>query len=317
MQLFSPPPQINLTVDKDFFDNNGYYIVRNVFSEQEVNRLRKVLYAIADHYRAEGHTRMKAYKNGRNWELIHGDYLSLPFVNELITDPRTLHIARTILGGTPHYFGYSQVALGFGHSGFHRDNVDRDQTGPEWEGDQLKVMRFGMYLQDHAYHSGGLKVRPGSHQGHDQSGKDVLVDNRVGDVVLWDPRTQHSGSAYRLKVAPKLSLHSGIETHMPIFLENLLCRPQQSQRIFMVHDYGLPNAALDYYIKHMVSERPQVRDLFLNNSPIKDEVMERVLNTPDLGFIAPNDDYGKHLEGAVRPISETALAQQLDLALQA
>ena len=45
--------------------------------------------------------------------------------------------------------------------GFHKDNADRvDPNAPDWNG-RYTVLRFGIYLQDHYRHTGGLTCGTG------------------------------------------------------------------------------------------------------------------------------------------------------------
>src|SRR4029077_21275272 len=124
------------------------------------------------------------------WDLEHvkigrGDLLCKRHLWRGVIDKRILDIARRLL--PPHplvYFGDSVYQVGNGYPGFHRDNIDRDDlNGPDWQ-DSYPILRMGIYLQDHRHHSGGLKVKVGSHLRED--GRPFIVDSEPGDIVVWN-----------------------------------------------------------------------------------------------------------------------------------
>ena len=74
--------------------------------------------------------------------------------------------------------------------------------GPDWSED-YKMIRIGVYLQDHDKFSGGVKLEEGSHKLPFNKGKRVLADTKAGDVVVWDLRTYHSGNSVKIKTFSK------------------------------------------------------------------------------------------------------------------
>lgn len=170
----------------EFFDEHGWVIFRNVFGHDEVLNFR------------------------RDVERIHqtsyaGDLLSSQDLggSRFVLDRRILAIAKCILRATPCYFGDSSAPMDVGAMGFHKDNPDREDPGaPDW-GSPYTLIRIGVYLQDHAWHSGGLAVRDQSHLAVNRNkGRPLAIPTRVGDLVLWSLRTTHSGYAGRLKLLP-------------------------------------------------------------------------------------------------------------------
>lgn len=170
-----------LTVDVDGFWENGYTIIRGVYSPEEVQRFRKAAFE----------TRGKGF----------GDLLANPRLRPVLVDGTFVEIARQILGSDDiWYSGDSSFTINSKQRGFHKDNVDRqDPAGPDWKG-RYTLLRFGIYLQDHWSHTGGLNLRAKSHNTTDHAyGKNVYVRTRVGDVAVWSMRTTHSGNGVLLK----------------------------------------------------------------------------------------------------------------------
>lgn len=118
-------------------------------------------------------------------------------LRSVITDGRLMSIARQLLQADDiMYAGDSSFTTGNQQHGYHKDNADRtDPDAPDWQS-KYTILRFGVYLQDHSTHTGGLNLRVGSHNVTDlKSGEHIYVRAREGDVVVWSLRTSHSGNA--------------------------------------------------------------------------------------------------------------------------
>jgi hypothetical protein len=168
-------------IDVDAFWENGYQVIRNVYTPAEIQRFREGAFA----------------SRGRG----PGDLLSNPLMRDALLDGNFVTIARKLLGSDDiWYSGDSSFTINSGQRGFHKDNVDRkDPNGPDWKG-RYTLLRFGIYLQDHWSHTGGLNLRAKSHNTTDHTyGKNVYVRTRVGDVGVWSMRTTHSGNGVLYK----------------------------------------------------------------------------------------------------------------------
>jgi hypothetical protein len=167
-------------VDVDRYWTRGYTIVRDVYSRDEIERFRAGAYA------SRG---------------VGGDLLGNPHLRDVILDGRLVEIARTILGRDEIvYAGDSSFTIGMRQRGWHKDNSDRkDPDAPDWQG-PYTILRFGVYLQDHRTHSGGLNLRVGSHTTTDvTAGRNLYVRTGVGDVGVWSLRITHSGNGTLLR----------------------------------------------------------------------------------------------------------------------
>jgi hypothetical protein len=165
-----------LRIDVDYFWDRGYTIVRDVYTKDEIDRFRR---------NALASTGPK------------GDLLSNPGLRNVLVDGRLVEIAGEVLGSSDIlYAGDSSVTIGTQQHGYHKDNADRtDPNAPDWLG-RYTILRFGVYLQDHRWHTGGLNLRPGSQNTTSLSeGDNVYVRTGVGDVAVWSLRISHSGNA--------------------------------------------------------------------------------------------------------------------------
>jgi hypothetical protein len=239
--------------EKKDFKEYGYTIYRNVFNAVEINNFRNQVKLSLDqdlkYDRAEFIEISK-----KSVYYTHGDIMTKP-ISELLFDKRIIGIAKEILSETPCYFGEGNYQVGVGDRGYHRDSVeeiiDGKSTriyghGPDWN-DDYKIIRIGVYLQDHDKYSGGVKFQEGSNKLPYNKGRSVLADTKAGDVVVWDLRTYHSGNSVRMKLFPNLSLPRRVEDFLPDFLT--ISEPMERNSVFMV--FGADNKHLVRHIdKH-------------------------------------------------------------------
>jgi hypothetical protein len=275
---------INFKVDKKKFDEEGYLLLKNVFSKQEIEQMRKDAYASFEEDKKKNLTFRHPSKMS-NAVYAKGDILSKDLLRKYLLDERILHLVKGVLGADPVYFGDSNYHFGVGFRGFHRDNVDRtDLTAPDWDGD-YPIVRLAIYMQDHKSYSGGLKVRIGSHK--NPTGKPVFIDSEEGDVAIWNLRTQHSGNAVRLRFFPNLMINKATREGMvPAFMK----KDQQRERATLFMTFGLKSKHLDRYIeKHMLG-REDVRS-YLQASRFDPKVFE-LAKQKNLEVLKLVDEYG-------------------------
>jgi Phytanoyl-CoA dioxygenase (PhyH) len=232
------------------FERDGFAIVRDVFTPQEIAAMRRSIELQVEVDRAEGKFE-QTFFDAMGVKTGQGDLFSKIHLREYLLDDRILAIARALLPAEPlTYFGESTYQLGSSGRVFHRDNVDREKaSGPDWDG-PYPLLRLGIYLQDHRRHSGGLKLKAGSHLRDD--GPSVLADSSAGDVVVWNMRTLHSGNAVRLRLLPNFAaippsshlrrLRIG-EDMIPLWMQ----LPLQRERAAMFMSFGVESKHLDRY----------------------------------------------------------------------
>jgi hypothetical protein len=177
-------PADDLSGAREFLGDHGWVIVRGVFSPQDIADLRDRVQRAAD-------------------EGFAGDVITNRHLGDdrFVLDDRLLAVVRALLPGRPVLFGDCSMSVGLQTSlAFHKDNPDRrDQSAPDWSS-PYTILRFGLYLQDHSKHSGGLALRDRSHLRADATtGRPFSVPTEVGDVVAWTLRTTHSGFTTRLR----------------------------------------------------------------------------------------------------------------------
>ena len=273
--------------DVEAFDKNGFAIVKSVFSRQEIADFRQQFLRMRKNAALRGAT--YSDKLCPTVTYVRGDLLGMDELREsryICLDDRVLSIVRQVIGPKLVYFGDSSVQFGEGQRGFHKDNVDRsDPAGPDWK-DRYTVVRFAIYLQDHAHHSGGLKVRVGSHRFVSRhQGRAVNLPTEEGDLAIWFLTTSHSGNNVRFRVAPGLCLHPRVETKVPYSLRV----PEQKERISVFCSFGVPDKHLDRYIQYQVS-RGDYHEHWRRSGG--SEAHESIANDLGVEIRRPIGDYG-------------------------
>lgn len=162
------------------FWKNGFAILHNMYTADEIAALREAAYAT---------------------QSSGGELLVREGLDGVITDGRLVKVAQKLLGTDEiFYCGDSSVTINSTGRGWHKDNTDRvDGDAPDWDG-RYTQLRFGIYCQDHVTHTGGLNVRRGSHDvKNNATGECVYVQTTPGDLAVWSMRITHSGNGMLLK----------------------------------------------------------------------------------------------------------------------
>ena len=214
-------------------------------------------------------------------ELESFDYIFLR--SELLDAARAILNTRELV-----YWGDSSVQFGEGGRGFHKDNVERhDASHDDWQGD-YGLIRCGFYCQDHASHSGGLKIRLGSHNiANHLDGRMLDVPSSYGDLVVWNMRLTHSGNNRKLRGLPALTLHPRFEAIAPPWLTI----PEEMRRISAFCSLARPGLQTERYVEKM-NAREADYGAYFRRARRPTEASE-LLKARGVAFMKPNSYYGE------------------------
>jgi len=216
--------------DHEKFKAQGFLIARGLFSATEIHKLREYIIQT---------------------DFGKGDLFCDPVIRDVIADERLCAIASQLLGETPVYYGDSGVGSGTPPGRWHKDNSQRYQPEAEDWSEDFRIIRFGIYFQDHAEHSGGLAIRAGSHLHADNtSGKPVYIDTKPGDIVFWHFRTTHRASTSLLKGLKVPVLNQKIDRYV---VPEWLKIPMEDIRMSMFITYAAPGPAYERNIDYMAT----------------------------------------------------------------
>ena len=140
----------SLEVNKIELFRDGWTVLKNILSTNEVNEIRKQA------------------KSKNSIDSLDADILSNPAIGNIVYDDRIISSVEYLLDGSLCYFGEGRLLIenenGRKGGAFHRDNPDRTEpNGPDWKS-RYDVVRVGIYLEDHKDHAGGLGLFSGSNK---------------------------------------------------------------------------------------------------------------------------------------------------------
>lgn len=241
-----------------FLNENGYCLVKNVFSSEEINKLRK--FVLDNH-----HKNQDIYLSDTK-DLLKSNFLSDKFFN----------ILKETIGEELLYFLDSstfvdkiQKKTGIFHIDARGDEEDPITT-------EYKVWRIGFYLQDHKNNSGGIKMIKKSHKKLLNNSikkiyyslkkfskknyklksviptfKYINIPSEAGDMIVWNGRTHHCGRFKRLKNFEQLNLHPLLDRYLPDFL----VREETQDRLVIFQNWALKHSSATNYINYRINQK--------------------------------------------------------------
>lgn len=272
------------------FGRHGLVVLKDYLGKSARASLRSVLERRLEEARSESAVvTLAQYPNA---DFLVGDILAIralePF-HYIFLRRELLDAARAILNTEELlYWGDSSVQFGEGGRGFHKDNVERkDPSHDDWQGD-YGLIRCGFYCQDHATHSGGLKVRLASHNiANHLDGRMYDVPSSFGDLVVWSMRLTHSGNNRKLRMLPGMTLHPRIEAVAPPWLTV----PEEMRRISAFCSFARPGLQTERYIAKMNAREADYGPYFRRAR--RPAESSELLTRHGVLFTKPNSYYGE------------------------
>lgn len=261
----------------DFYKENGYLHLKNFFTSEEVESFKK-----------------GCDLNEYGDTLVRKDFLEFSISNKMLVVIKTLLESDRII-----YPCLSQTRtndkcklnMRYYHVDSHPDDMDYSK--------KYNVLNTGIYLQNHSTLSGGLKIKPKSHNykcievksiiGYvkevflhtlkldAQTLRDLLrrsysknIPTCERDLLIWNMRTHHSGYYVRLKGLPNVSLSPLIENLIPKFLK----QPEPENRRVVLTAYASPGPYTEMWLdeqskkerrKAHYSASMKLRELYFKN----------------------------------------------------
>ncbi len=162
---------------KSFFDNNGYFLLRKLFSDRECKKLKL---EINRYFKLPLKELKQNDINFRTFVEPDGVTKNKKFW-KIIFNKKMLSAIRSIIGNEICYTQHSDLHINLGAGKYHRDNAFRFfNVGPDWneEKDQYKVLRVAIYLSDYQKSGSSLIVFPYSNK------KETFL-SRI-EIRLWN-----------------------------------------------------------------------------------------------------------------------------------
>lgn len=208
---------------------NGYCIFRDVFTPAEIAAFRE---------------------HAQTLPVPAPDLLSDEMFRDVVADARLTAIAARLLDSVPVHFGDSTLSRAERPGPWHKDNAGRyDASTADWSS-RYPLLRFGIYLQDHRRHSGGVSVRHQSHTSPTRdAGKPVYVDTGIGDVVVWHFRATHRGATSLLRGTRIPISHYRLDKYLP----SVFKAPTDAARMAFFITYGAAGDDTDRYVEYLAT----------------------------------------------------------------
>ncbi|MEO1516721.1 MAG: phytanoyl-CoA dioxygenase family protein [Bacteroidota bacterium] len=199
---------------KEFFDQNGYVVVKNAWTSTEIEHYKEMLKTL------------KAKSSKNSWTQPDGVTQNRGFW-PVIFNEKILATVRTLIGEQARFLQHNDLHVGFSSLTWHRDSVNRIfGKGGDWEEQEepYRLLRVGTYLQEgqSGFRLGMIpgSQRPNVHLSPAQvrqiekrsstlasvtslaTGKNWLsqytkwIPTEAGDSILFDPRILHTGSKF-------------------------------------------------------------------------------------------------------------------------
>ncbi|MEA5509368.1 phytanoyl-CoA dioxygenase family protein [Crocosphaera sp. UHCC 0190] len=267
-------------------ETNGYVIVKNILSANEIKRLRETV---------------------RNYFLLQGvpfasgltqpnAAVQVPDVNWIFYHPKILAVMSELLGQnnimfTSHCDIHSRTL-----SAWHKDDGLTVMEGgyfgyPTYNEEACKVYKVAIYLQDHDNNKGGLTVRKGSHElPKIDDGEEFYIPTKAGDIIVFDVRLTHTGQRdiipYPSWQKPNQLLQKALNKIFKIppdqskkHLKNIYDK-LFGERLSIFFTYGLPNEYTKSFAMNNMKRQleqskntniflsPESRQQFINNNVI-------------------------------------------------
>jgi hypothetical protein len=283
---------MNLTEKQiNYYLENGYLHLENFFEEYEIESFIK-----------------GCDKNEFGDTLVRIDFLEFSVSEKVVNVLKQLLQSEIII-----YPGLSQTRTmdtcsiddRFYHVDSHPDDLDYSK--------QYTVLNTGIYLQDHTKHSGGLKIKPGSHK-YDcivvksiskylklitksvfkldfktlytllRPSRSVNIKTKPRDFLIWNMRTHHSGYFVILKFFNKLSLPPILENFIPKFLKKI---EVQNRRV-VLSAYAAPSPYAEMWLKKQ-SQKERRQNHYLANEVLNNKYFKELFKKR--GLVYRNDGY--------------------------
>ena len=272
---------------KESFEKQGFFIVKNALSKDEVELYKKTLEELSgitskdfiDQHPIK--TLFKKTPPKLRFAQSDGVTKNKPMW-PLLWNEKVVGVLNTLFTKPVHLLHHNDVHVGFSASGWHRDSVDRLYgKGPEWDeaGDPYELVRVGYYLQSYDECKFSLGILPGTNKYESNwtiierflpsrlgkfgrmlvalryllIGQNLITHKAFwfkpepGDAIVFDPRLLHTGTFPR---GPKYSMFVG---------------------------YGVPSTFFDRYSDYYENQRKDL-EYKLYDDALLAELKKRDLN---------------------------------------
>jgi hypothetical protein len=179
--------------DEIFLKENGYCLIENLFSEEEIDQLMSLIkdqpgynyHIAANSYNREA----KVFSDDLNWNVMSYEpsvFLKSELLLQKITKPEVLSLIQSYLGCFPTIYSINCVWYKFTEEEFKTQTTHRDF-------DDYKFVSLFVYLTDIDDNNGPHMYYPKTHNGEDNTEEPVIIKGKKGTTFLADVYGLHNG----------------------------------------------------------------------------------------------------------------------------
>ena len=184
---------------KQLIDTQGYFILKNIFSEKEINDFKS---DILEYTKSN-----KTIKNASG--ITIPDFIkksSLVRVSKIKENQKINTVLHEIFGENYRFCEHNDIGINR-IVGWHKDKLNglyaKYETVDIWsehKGEKHEIVKVLTYLEDHTNDDDGLKIVPSSHiKRKINSNGFIQLRPSLGDVIIFDQRITHRGMTRQVK----------------------------------------------------------------------------------------------------------------------
>ena len=199
----------------DSYRDNGFVLLRNVISKEDVQTIRDHMFGLLDDTTTVGHMSID-------------EVLAFPTLWRHQFNERIVSRLKQVLGNQPTYMNdfdvqFQKIDTAGPSKGWHIDaGYEAGKCAPYLLDPDYSFCKVGLFFQPNTIeYGGGIDVQPGGHELFRRIGspassyaiihvrqrfgqrlrRGLTVETRAGDVLIFDSRLPHASTAGRLPLA--------------------------------------------------------------------------------------------------------------------
>lgn len=183
----------NIKILKDTLNEKGYVLVKNLFSDQESQKVKNI---IRDYFNVN--------KKDDNTGVLPDAFYYLPKLSDIFQKKELVEIIQAICDNDAHYTHHSDIHFNK-TAGFHRDSIYNKRNymyafskKNVFKDQDYAIYKIAWYFQDYSStkNNDGLTVIPFSHIDENAVPEnEIKLETKPNDIIIFDTRILHKGIA--------------------------------------------------------------------------------------------------------------------------